>query len=82
MTKMNMTIKEKNENRREFLKNGIRTLVLGGIITVSGILGWRKTKSPENENICTIELPCRSCSVFDNCIDQKAVELKQDPFSK
>ena len=69
---------EKSESRREFVKSGLRTLFLGGIVFVSGLLGWREIRSAEDENLCAIYLPCRDCSEFTDCIDPKAVESKQD----
>lgn len=69
---------EKSESRRAFLKSGLRTLFLGGIVFVSGLLGWREIRAAEDENLCAIYSPCRDCSKFTDCIDPKAVESKQD----
>ena len=66
MVKMKMN-PGKNESRREFLKSGMRTLLLGGIITVSGFLGWRKIHSTENGDICAYKLPCKDCSKYTDC---------------
>ncbi|MFC1493451.1 hypothetical protein ACFL6O_05765, partial [candidate division KSB1 bacterium] len=74
---MNITT-EKIENRRDFLRKGMRTLMLGGIISIGWISGWRKSSSPENDISCVYEIPCRKCSIYDDCLDSKAVELKQD----
>jgi len=71
-------IPEKSENRRKFLKNGLRALILSVIVFVSGFLGWREMSSAGNENICVIETPCRDCSKYPKCKIQKAVELKQN----
>ena len=67
---------EKSVGRREFLKNGLRILSLGGILSAGGFLGWREIHSEEDENLCTIKLPCRDCSKYPDCKVQKAVELK------
>ena len=69
-------------DRREFLKNGLRFFSLGGIIFVSGFLGWREIHSAEDKNLCTIELPCGNCSKYPVCNAQKAVELKQNISSE
>ena len=69
---------EKSAGRREFLKNGLRTFLLGGIIYVSGFLGWREICSAEDENLYTIKLPCRDCSKYTDCTYPIAVELKQN----
>ncbi|MFC1694181.1 hypothetical protein ACFL1R_11815 [Candidatus Latescibacterota bacterium] len=73
---------EKSDGRRGFLKSGLQTLFLGGIVFVSGLLGWRKIHYSDDENFCAIELPCRSCSEFTDCTDPKAVESKQNTPSK
>ena len=65
---------EKSDGRRGFLKNGLRTLFLGGIACVSGLLGWREIHYSDDENFCAIELPCRYCSVRTDCTDPKAVK--------
>ena len=68
---------EKNESRRKFLKNGLRTLLLGGIIYICGLLGWREIRSAEDESLCTIKLPCRDCSIYTGCTYPYAVKLKK-----
>ena len=73
---------EKSESRRKFLKSGLRTLLLGGIVYVSVFLGWREIRSAEDENLCTIKLPCRDCLKYSDCTYPKAVELKQNIPSK
>ncbi|MFC1725574.1 hypothetical protein ACFL4T_08095, partial [candidate division KSB1 bacterium] len=70
------------ESRREFLKNSFRNLTLGGIVLVSGYFGLRKERSAGDENICAIELPCRKCSKYHNCLEPGAVEQKQNQFTK
>ncbi len=65
---------EESDGRRGFLKSGLRTLFLGGIVFVSGLLGWRKIHCSDDENFGTIELPCRYCSVRTDCTDPKAVK--------
>ena len=68
----------KSVGRREFLKRGLRTLFFGGIVFVCGLLGRRKIRSAEDDNICVIELPCRDCSEFTDCTEPKAAKSKQD----
>ena len=70
--------KRKNETRREFLKNFIRNVTLGGIVLVSGIIGLRKKNSAESGNLCSIDLPCRKCTKFKNCTDPKAIGSQQN----
>ncbi|MFC1553690.1 hypothetical protein ACFL7D_03555 [candidate division KSB1 bacterium] len=66
---------EEKESRREFFKSGLRNLMLGGIVAVSGFLGWREIRSEENENLCTVNLPCRDCSKFTDCTEPDALKL-------
>ena len=73
---------ENNEDRREFLKSGLRTLSLGGIIYVCGFLGWREIRSAEDENLCIINLPCRDCSKYADCTEPNVVKLRQNISSK
>ena len=68
---------EKSNRRRDFLKSGLRTLFLGVIACVSGLLGWRKIRSSEDGNYCVIVAPCRNCSEFSGCTDPKAAESRQ-----
>lgn len=73
MVKMK-TNQENIESRREFLKSIVRTLLLGGIISVSGFLGWRKIRSAEDGNLCTVKLPCKNCSKYTDCPNPKVDE--------
>lgn len=58
---------ENNESRREFLKSIVRTLLLSGIISVGGFLGWRKICSTNDGNLCAIKLPCKNCPRYADC---------------
>lgn len=60
-------IREKSEGRRDFLKNGLRTIVLSLILFVSGLLSWRAYRSAGTELACQIKLPCRACSKYTDC---------------
>jgi len=69
---------ERNESRRGFLKGGLRALLLGVIVFVSGFLGWRNIFSAEETRSCTIESPCKNCPEYRGCKDPKALEFKQE----
>ncbi len=73
---------ETSHGRREFLKSRLRSLFLGVIACVSGLLGWRKIRSSESGNNCVIEVPCRNCLEFFDCTDPRAAESKQNTPSK
>ncbi|MFC1560896.1 hypothetical protein ACFL4V_00295 [Candidatus Latescibacterota bacterium] len=68
--------------RRKFLKSGLRTLLLGGIAFVGGLLGWRELSSAENETVCVITSPCRNCAKYTYCTNPKAVASEQEFPSK
>ena len=72
---------EKSSSRREFLKSGLRSLFIGVIACISGLLGWRKIRSSEGGNICVIVAPCRNCSEFSGCTDPRAAESRQGDLS-
>lgn len=79
--KMNIN-PEKSARRRDFLKGGLRTLLLGGITFIGGLLRWREVRSAEDETICVIISPCRTCAIYTNCTNPKAVAAEQDFPSK
>jgi len=81
MVKMKINV-EKSVSRREFLKSGLRTLLLGVVLFVSGLLGWREIRSAEDENICVIKSSCRDCSKYADCTNPKIEESKQDIASQ
>lgn len=65
---------EKSDGRRGFLKSGLRTLFLGGIMFVGGLLGRREISSSGDGTVCAFELPCGNCGKRAGCTDPKAVE--------
>ena len=73
---------EKSDERRAFLKGGLRTLLLGGIACVSGLLGWREIRSAEDDGLCVLVSPCGNCPEQTDCNDPRAVESKQGITSK
>ena len=68
---------EKSNRRRDFLKSGMRVLLLGVIACISGLLGWRKIRSSECGNYCVVESPCRRCSEFSGCTYSRAAESRR-----
>ena len=73
---------EKSESKRDFLKSGLRALLGGGIVFISGMLGWREISYSEDEKLCVIVLPCRNCKKLTECTDPKAAVSKQDISSE
>ncbi len=64
-------------SRREFLKGGIRTVLLGGFVFGSGMLGWRKI-SNSGQTSSLVNLPCRDCSILPVCFLPKAIDFKRE----
>jgi hypothetical protein len=72
-----MQEKQKKKNRREFMKHGLRTVVLSSLAFTGLSLGWRRASSPGKETSCPIELPCRICPQLPGCRKPEAVNTKQ-----
>jgi hypothetical protein len=71
---------QKTGSRREFLKGGIRTVLFGGLVFVSGMLGWRKI-SNAGQTSSQVNLPCRDCSILPVCFLPKAIDFKREKRS-
>lgn len=75
---MNMkTNPEQNESRRAFLKNILRTLLLGGVVSIGGFLGWRTIRSAEKGTACVITTPCWNCPKYADCPNPNSGKSKQ-----
>jgi hypothetical protein len=68
---------KKMKNRREFIKDGLRTVVLGGLAFAGLSLGRRKVSSSGDETSCTLDLPCSICSKLPGCREPEAMDTKQ-----
>lgn len=68
----------KIKNRREFIKDGLRTVVLSGLAFAGLSLGWRRASISRKETFCVIDLPCRICSKLPGCQQLKAIDIKQE----
>ena len=69
------------ETRREFLKGGLRAVLFSSFIFTSAFLGLRKYTNKDCISLCTINLPCNSCSKLKNCEEPKAIHSKQEQGS-
>jgi hypothetical protein len=67
----------KTKTRRQFLKDGFRTVLFGGYIFISAFLGLRKGTNKDSPSLCPVDLPCNDCSKLKNCQEPKAIHLKQ-----
>lgn len=68
----------KIKTRREFLKDGLRTVLFGGFIFTSVLLGSKKYKDKDSTSTCPVNLPCNNCSKLKICEKPKAMHLKQE----
>lgn len=66
-------------NRREFLKDGLRAALFGGLVFTGLSLGWRGYSRADGESSCLIDLPCRSCSKLPGCQKPRAIDARQKP---
>ena len=53
--------------RREFLKDGLRALLVGGLIILGSVLGLKKKSGTARVSSCPGSLPCRDCSKLQGC---------------
>ena len=65
------------KSRREFIKDGLRTVICGGIVTLSAVLIGRTYSKNHNSLTCKVDIPCGDCSELGCCEDPKAVNLRR-----
>jgi hypothetical protein len=73
-----MIEEHKTKNRREFIKAGLRTIVLGSLGYSGLSLGRRASSDSEEKASCTIDLPCRICSKLTGCQELVARNTKRE----
>jgi hypothetical protein len=64
----------KVKSRRDFIKDGIRASLLGGLVFSGLFLGWRGRVNSGTDTSCSIDLPCRNCSKISRCQESRARE--------
>ena len=62
--------------RRDFLKTGARSLILGGLALTGAVLGLRSRSADPGAPSCPAGLSCRSCGRFDGCSEPRAVRVR------
>jgi len=67
----------KAKSRRDFLKDGMRAVLLGGFVFTGLFLGWRGRANSGTDVSCSIDLPCRSCSKIKSCQDSQALKERK-----
>jgi hypothetical protein len=61
--------------RRQFLRDGLRYTILGGLAAVSGKLAARQAGRPGGQ-VCISAGICRGCEAFDDCGLPQALSAK------
>ena len=67
------------KNRREFLRDGLRTVLFGGLVFTGLFLGWKGYSRQGKESSCLVLLPCRDCSKLPGCQEPRAIDTRQNP---
>ncbi len=62
-------------NRRNFLRDGLRVALLGGVAVVAGTLARRNSQRPGQT--CTGTGLCRGCAVVEDCGLPSALSFRQ-----
>jgi len=62
--------------RRQFLRNGLRYAILGGLAAVSGRLAGRQAGRPAGQ-VCISAGICRGCEAYDDCGLPQALSAKE-----
>ena len=67
----------KIKSRRDFLKDGMRAVLLGGLVFFGLFLGWRGRANSGTGVSCSMDLPCRNCSKISRCQEPLARQERE-----
>ncbi len=70
---------QKTKNRREFLRDGLRAVLFGGLAFTGLFLGWKGHSLSGIEPSCLVRLPCQGCSKLPDCQVPRAIDTRQKP---
>ena len=73
---MNRRFPIPSAGRRQFLRDGLRLAILGGLAAVGGKLAGRQAARPAGQ-VCISAGICRGCAVFEDCGLPGALSAKQ-----
>ncbi len=73
---MNKCRPESGANRRQFLRDGVRLAILGGLAAIGGKLAGRSAARPAGQ-VCISAGICRGCAVFEDCGLPSALSAKE-----
>ena len=71
---------QKTKNRREFLRDGLRAVLFGGLAFTGLFLGWKGHSLSGIEPSCLVRLPCQDCSKLPDCQVPRAADARQKPY--
>jgi hypothetical protein len=64
------------QGRREFLQSFWRYLILGGLVSTTGVLIAKRRSAPAAEEFIDLDV-CRSCGFLKNCDLPKALLARE-----
>ena len=67
----------KTNNRRQFMKDGLRAVLLSGLVFTGLSLGRRGGYRSGAASSCSVDLPCGICSRLPGCGKPEAVDTKR-----
>ena len=70
----------KTKNRREFLRDGLRAVLFGGLAFTGLFLGWKGHSLSGTESSCLVRLSCRGCSKLPDCQVPRAIDTRRKPL--
>jgi hypothetical protein len=73
---MNKRSPNSGEGRRQFLRDGLRYIMLGGLAAASGKLAARQGSRPAGQ-VCLSAGICRGCAAFEDCGLPQALSAKE-----
>ena len=65
-------------SRRAFLRACARYPILGALVLLGGVLGWRRP-GPAAAEPCVKQRVCRGCRELANCSLPQALAARQEP---
>ena len=75
---MNRRSPNSGAGRRQFLRDGLRWAILGGLAAVGGTLAGREAARPAGQ-VCISAGICRGCAAFEDCGLPNALSAKEAP---
>ena len=73
---MNRRSPNSSAGRRQFLRDGLRWAILGGLAAVGGRLAGREAARPAGQ-VCISAGICRGCAAFEDCGLPNALSAKE-----